>query len=647
MKRDYRISIDRDDLITPEETLLDSGSDLSDLERPISDLAFRIIWISFILLIGVILSFSFKISIVDHKSLSIVANQNRSANFQIPPPRGIILDRSGKPLTKNLPSFDLLVISKEIREHKEDYDVNLGKIAKALGLDRDILASQVADQMKSSSIFFIAKDLSKEQLLEINFLNPQGFYVIADTKRYYVDGSQFSQIIGYTGKVSKDDLARDSYYLSTDTIGRAGLEDEYEEYLRGEHGRVFFSGGASGDQKEALPGNNIVLNIDYDMQKVLYNSLFNILKPTSLDKAAAIVQNPQNGEVLALVSFPSFDNNLFRDGLSETEYKKLFDNSSKPLFNRVVSGVYNPGSTIKPFMGMAILQEGIFKISDTIKDCVSLTVPDSSGGDTGRTFKNWRVDLGQFNLRRAIADSCNIYFFIGGGGYGKISGLGVDRIANYLKNALADVVLGIDLPNEGKGFVPTPAWKETERGESWYPGDTYNISIGQGDLSVTPLWLNSYIAAIANGGTIYRPRIANRIVDGKNNTLKIFKTEVLKKLPFREDIIDEMRRDMEETVISGTAKLLQDIPVRVGAKTGTSEIVKGKRINSLFTAFAPLNNAEIVVTVLTEGSSSNEGYATRTVNEFMKWYFSKDNVLDVVPSISPAESPEPSISPAL
>ena len=373
--------------------------------------------------------------------------------------------------------------------------------------------------------------------------------------------------------------------------------------------------------KDPVQGNNLVLNIDYDLQKKLYNELYGVLTSAGLSRGAAVIQNPRNGAVLAMVSFPSFDNNIFIKGLSDSQFKNLFESNAKPLFNRVISGLYNPGSTIKPFMGMAALQEGIITSQDTIRDCVSLVVPNPFDKNSPYVFKNWRQDYGLFNLRRAIAQSCNVFFFAIGGGFGNISGLGAEKIAKYLSTGLANVKLGIDMPGEEYGFVPDPDWKLQTRGENWYQGDTYNISVGQGDLLVTPLWLNTYVSAIANGGTLYKPMVAQKTVDERNNDLEVFMQKALAKLPFKDDVIREMKSDMEETVISGTAGTLKDLPVRVGAKTGTAEVVKGKSINSLFTAFAPFENPELNITVLIEGSASNQGLAIRVAHNVLKWYF--------------------------
>src|SRR3989344_6163669 len=618
-KKEYKISVSNDDWVTPEETLLDSGSKHSDMEQPISSSIFSFVFVSMSVLMILIVVMTARLDVVRYGYFANVSMQNSTANFFIPPPRGLIFDRNETPLVKNLPSFDILVISRELKENPEQTVQSIGKIAEILKVSEAELQDSIFSQMKQNSVFFVAKDLSKEQLLTFDILSPKGFYVVPNVKRNYIDGHQFSRIIGYVGKVSRDDL-EDKYYKSTDSIGRLGLESSYEDYLRGEHGKIFFSHeGERSENIDPIAGKNLVLNIDFDLQKKLYSEMFEVLKSSGLDKGAAVIQNPKNGEVLALVSFPDYDNNQFISGLSEKEFDRLFKNKSRPLFDRAISGLYNPGSTIKPYYGMAILEENIFTPQDTIRDCVNITLPNPYDPSSPAVFNNWRIDLGLFNLRRAIANSCNIYFFIGGGGFKSIKGLGVEKIKKYLHLGLADSKLGIDLPSEEKGFIPDPEWKLRERGENWYQGDTYNISIGQGDLLVTPLWINGYVSAIANGGTIYKPSIVKKVTDQNKNTIVSFEPQELTKLPFKKENINEVRSDMEETVLSGTAQLFKTLPVRMGAKTGTTEVIKGARVNSLFTAFAPFENPELTMTVLVEGSASNQGLAIRTAYNVLKW----------------------------
>ncbi len=624
LKREYKISVNNDDWMAPEETLMDASSDHSDLEMPIAGSVFQLFFIAGLAAFLVIFAATFKIAANDHEYYANIAVQNRSVNYLIPPPRGIIYDREGVPLVKNDPSFDLLLVNREFDLKDFKAKGQLNKLSGILNIRSDVLEKNISDGLKSNSIFFLATDLSKDQVLAVKYLEPIGMHIVPDTKRNYIDGAKFSQVIGYVSKVSKDDL-EDPYYQTTDTIGRLGIEYQYEKYLRGDHGRIFFgSETALGSNLDPKIGNSIALTIDADLQKKLYAELQAVTASAGLTRAAAIIQNPQNGEVLAMVSLPSFDNNEFTKGLSEESYKRLFENKARPLFNRVIAGLYHPGSTIKPLIGMMALQERIVAPQDTIKDCVQLTVPNTYNNSVTYVFKNWREELGLFNLRKAIANSCNVYFYTIGGGFGKIAGLGIQRISNYLSAVLAGSKLGIDIPGETSGFVPTPDWKEKETGEPWYQGDTYNVSIGQGDLIVTPLWLNSYISAIANGGTMYQPKLVNKILDSRQNIVEDFKTKPIAKIPFRPEVIKEVKSDMEETIISGTAQIFQDLPVRAGAKTGTAEVAKGKTINSLFTIFAPADHPEIAMTVLVEGSATNQGLAIRTAHNVLKWYFGEN-----------------------
>ncbi len=621
MSREYRVSI-QDDVLTPEETLFDAGSEFSDLERPIPPRVFKITFWGIALLLVVLLGASAKFSLFDHSGYAALALQNRSSNFSVPAPRGIITDSQGQPLVRNVPSFDLLAVSKEVKPLIKQPD-KLRPLAQALGTTTDELVTRISTQSNGASVFSLATDMPKDQVLAVQYADTAGMYVVPDAQRSYIDGPIFSQLIGYIGKVNKDDLAKDPYYMLTDSRGRLGIESQYETYLRGDHGRIFFGDATDAANVDAVTGNTVQLNIDSELQRQLYTKAKAILAEAGLSRGAAIIQDPHTGAVLAMVSFPTYDNNDFVGGLSQQQYQSIFNNSARPLFNRVISGLYNPGSTVKPLMGLMGLEEKVITPNTSIQDCVSITIPNPYNPDVSYVFKNWRIDLGSFNLRRSIANSCNVFFFSIGGGFGKIVGLGAEKIVHYFSAVFADKVLGIDLPSEEHGFVPTPEWKESTRGEQWYQGDTYNISIGQGDLSVTPLWLNAYISAVANGGTLYQPQVASRIADVNGNTVKEFKPHVLGTMPFSAANLAEVKSDMEETVISGTAGILKDLPVQAAAKTGTAEVVKGKSINSLFTVFAPAQNPQVAMTVLVEGSASNQGYAIRIAHEVLKWYFTR------------------------
>ncbi|MDP2647661.1 MAG: penicillin-binding transpeptidase domain-containing protein, partial [Candidatus Yanofskybacteria bacterium] len=487
--KDYRVPITNDDWVAPEETLMDSSSNYSDLEQPISNSVFRFGNLTMAILAMVLVAYAFHMSIVRFDYFYALAYQNKTVNFAISPPRGIIFDYKGDPLVQNLPSFDLLVVSRELSEAVNEREVKAREVARVLGAAEGEFWESLQTNAEKNAVFFAGIDLTKDQVLKIKQNNPAGFYLITSTKRAYLHGQEFSTLVGYTGKVNKKDISDDTYYLPSDTIGRLGLESSYEDVLRGTHGTIFFTDESDEFEKnvDPAPGNNIVLNVRSEMQLQLWKEMNLVLRGAGLTNGAAIVQDPRSGAVLAMASFPSYDNNIFTKELSQDTYARLFESRTRPLFNRVIGGLYNPGSTIKPFIALTALEEKIMGPEDTIQDCVSITIPNPANPGDPYVFKNWRIELGQFNIRRAIANSCNVYFYTVAGGFGNIAGLGINRIADYLKKGLAHIELGIDLPGEKNGFVPTPEWKQKTKKEGWYQGDTYNVSIGQGDLLVTPL----------------------------------------------------------------------------------------------------------------------------------------------------------------
>lgn len=631
-KKHYDITPDRNEWVAPEETLVDAGSAVGDIELPVSDGIFRGATVLMVVLMVILGGAVVRLTLLRHTDFAELALRNRTINVSVPPPRGLILDRNGIPLVQNVPSFDLLVVSRQVRRAVDGTFPDLIALAQALNQAPEPMALVLADGVRTNAVFFLATDLSRSQVLALRSTLPPGFSIITSTKRQYVSGGQFSTIIGYVGKVNTTDMARDPYYLPSDTVGRLGVEASYEEILRGDHGQLVFEVRTGMQSQMPTDGDNVVLTVDADIQKALFSSLWDMLREAGLSEAAAVVQNPRDGAVLGMVSFPTYDNNVFTGQLSQEDFQRLFLSSQRPLFNRAIAGTYNPGSTIKPLIGMMALQEDLVGPHQIlVNDCVNLVVPNPADPEHPYIFNNWRADTGSFDLFRAIAQSCNVYFFTLGGGHGSFSGLGVQRIDDYLKKSFADILLRIDLPGEDAGFVPTPEWKYAEKKEPWYQGDTYNISIGQGDLSVTPLWLNAYTAAIANGGTVWQPRVASRIVDDQRSTVSTIPAQALGTLPFDAHVIGTMQAAMRETVRSGTAKILQDVGVAVAAKTGTAEVVKGQRINSFLTVFAPADNPQIALTVLIEGSASNQGYALRAARQFLQWYFS--------PKLSPTPLP--------
>ena len=636
-----------DDWTEPEQTLVDATGTLADMERPVPDGLFRAGTYLVVAVMACLVTVTGFLAVRDHDRLAALSEANRTISVAVPPPRGLILDRNGTHLVENAPSFDLLVISRQVERSSDGTFPGVPVLADALGIDAEELTFELAQSVRRNAVFFLATDITKDQALTLTGILPSGFSIITSTKRDYLDGERFSAVIGYVGKVSPADIAGDDYYLPSDTIGRAGVEASYEPILRGVHGELAFR-IAEPSEQAARQGLSVVLHLDADAQRALYDTTADVLREGGLSRAAAVVQDPRTGGIISLVSFPSYDNGVFTRRLGQEQFEYLFENEQRPLFNRVIGGRYNPGSTIKPFIGMAALQDGVVRPGTAIPDCNAISIPNPSDPSDPYVFRNWRPEAGSFDLYRAIADSCNIYFFTVGGGFGTIDGLGVGAIVRYLRQAGADMPTGVDLPGEDAGFVPDPDWKWYERKEPWYQGDTYNISIGQGDLLVTPLWVNAYVSAISNGGTLYRPQVAARIINDQGQSVERLDAVPIAELPFDAEVIRTMQRAMRRTVEDGTARILNTLPVSVAAKTGTAEVVKGQRVNSLLTLYAPADNPAIAMTVLVEGTTSeNQGYAIRIANTFLRWYFTRTPGASPVPvpSVSPVSTPSPAPSP--
>ncbi|HXV26609.1 MAG TPA: penicillin-binding transpeptidase domain-containing protein [Candidatus Paceibacterota bacterium] len=642
-RRTYAVAPRSDEWIGPEDTLVDAASDFADLEAPVPEGTFRAAGVLLAVLFAVVGAMSGDIMVRQHGRMALLAEANRTVTVAVPPPRGLILDRNGVHLVENVPSFDLLAISRQVVRGPDGGYPAARRLSGVLGIPADSLNGLIADNISRNAVFFLESDLEKEQALALTRDMPEGFYLITSTKRDYRDGEQFSSVIGYVGRVSPEDMVRDDYYLPSDTVGRAGIEAAYEEVIRGSHGTLSFVADAH-EQRAAGQGATLMLNIDAQAQKALFNALFTVLRESGLGEAAAVVQDPASGAVLAMVSFPTYDNNVFNKRLSPEQFSALFENPRRPLFNRVIGGRYNPGSTIKPFIGMTALQEGVVTPGTTVPDCNAISIPNPANPSDPYVFRNWRPEAGSFDLFRAVADSCNIYFFSVGGGHGSIGGLGIGRIVDYLRRGFADSRTGVDLPGEETGFVPDPDWKWVNRKEPWYQGDTYNVSIGQGDLLLTPLWLNTYVSAIANGGTLWSPRLGQRILDDQQRTLHTYDPQALGQLPFDAGHVRTMQQAMRRTVTSGTARILQNLPVTAAAKTGTAEVIKGERINSFLTVYAPAENPQVAMTVLVEGSPSNQGYAIRAAYDFLNWYFTRQLTPRAVPA-TPAPEPSMTVAP--
>ena len=377
------------------------------------------------------------------------------------------------------------------------------------------------------------------------------------------------------------------------------------------------------------------LAIDADLQRKTEAVVDNYLKKLNLHRASVIIMNPQTGEIMSLVSVPSYDNNLFAKGIKQVDYQKYLDDPEQPLFNRVISGEFPSGSTFKLVVSSAALQEKI------INETTSFV---STGGlHIGQwVFPDWKAGgHGVTNVRKAIAESVNTFFYYVGGGYQDFVGLGVDRLGKYAKLFGIGTKTGIDLPNESTGFVPTSDWKKATKGETWYIGDTYHFAIGQGDMLVTPLQVANFTATVANGGKLMEPHLVSAILDSNNNVVSNIEPKII-----RQNFIDAanlqiVREGMRQTVMAGSARSLQAVPVPMAGKTGTAQWSSKKAPHAWFTGFAPFDNPQVVITVMVEEGREGSTVSVPIAKEIMQWYFGgRDHPTTTLPVLPAATSTE-------
>jgi penicillin-binding protein 2 len=517
----YKVKRKFSEDIEPEEILMDSRrlkesseGEREKLEKPIKENILKIFLISIIVILATLLFKSFHLQIIKGNYWQGLADENRIRSYPIGPLRGIIYDKNKIPLAVNVPKLDLAVIPADLVKNK-DFSIIVERLAQSLEKTKQDIEGKIKENSELPYPIIIEEDIPTEKafLLESEFSNVPEISIKKDSRRQYNDGPIFSHVLGYMAKADEEEVKQKNYFID-DYIGRNGIEFIYEGLLRGLYGEELVETDNLGRKqktlaiKEPVIGKDITLSIDAELQKEIYNALKAKLNTLYTSKAAAIAINPQNGKVLSLVSFPSFDNNEFVKGLTPELFEKILENKNEPLFNRAIMGLYPPGSTIKPLLASAVLQEGIIDPNKQINCPGYISVIDKYNPNVVWTYNDWKAH-GPTDIIKAIAESCDVYFYTVGGGHGEIDGLGIENIEKYLKLFGWGQSLGIDLPGEKKGFIPSPSWKKEARNEDWYTGDTYNCSIGQGDITVTPLELTMAIAAIANGGKIFQPQLLN------------------------------------------------------------------------------------------------------------------------------------------
>lgn len=568
----------------------------------------------------------------------VMAEGNRQRIVPIPAERGSIFDSKRRPFTKNIPNFSLAITPQHLPRREEERGALVLRLADITGRDAKDLWQILEDYgAYGYESIIIQEHLDYETALSIQIAAADfpGIHIVRGSKREYLHDmptealyllatttQSLAHVIGYEGKLSREELDAlyAEGYLPSDLIGKTGVEKTYESYLRGTYGKKRIEVDALGREQSILaeiapiPGYDISLSIDAAVQGTLEALLQQTLRRNGKRRAAAVAMDPNTGEVLALVSLPAYDNNLFSSGISSEAFAALRDQTDRPLFARAIGGMYPSGSTIKPAIAAAALAEGIIAPASVFLSTGGLRVGEWF-------FPDWKpAGHGWTDVISSIANSVNTFYYYIGGGYEKVQGLGVGRITDYLSRFGFGNELGIDAQGESSGFLPSESWKREAKGEAWYIGDTYNLSIGQGDLLVTPLQIAAMTAVVANGGTLYRPHVVRGLTNQLDQTETPVQPTVIRESVIPDAHLAIVRQGMRACVTRGSCRLLNDLPITVAGKTGTAEWREDRETHGWFTSFAPAENPKIVLTILVEEGGEGSGIAAPIARYFYLWW---------------------------
>ncbi|HKG56493.1 MAG TPA: penicillin-binding protein 2 [Candidatus Limnocylindrales bacterium] len=597
--------------------------------------------VAVVLAIGGLTARLFYLQIARGVEYSSLAATNRAVLQAIPSSRGLIYDRQGRLLVTNVPSFSVKIRPADLPFSRRAEVV--GRVASLVAMDAaDINEAIDANPGSRFDLVRIAQDVPRAtaDLILESRLDLPGVEVVVETRREYADGPLLSQILGYTGPINSDQLEtqKDDGYLPDDLIGKAGVEAIYEKELRGVYGAQSVERNASGRKiqvlqnvRDAQGGDSLRLTIDTTQQKLAEKALLWGVKAAGLKRGVVMAMNPQTGEILALVSLPTYDNNAFARGISATAYQRLLNNPNKPLINHAVAAHYPPGSTYKLVTGTGGLADR--KITPTTR---LITRGFLTLGST--RFYDWnRRGFGACNIRCGFGHSSDTFFF-------QVAGmLGIDRLAYWARQYGFGQRTGIDLPYEARGIVPSNQWKLDAMGLPIYPGEVYQAGIGQGYDVVTPIQLINAYAALANGGKLFQPQIVREVVGPDGTVVRRFKPKLLHELKVPKDVLAEMRRAGRNTVLLRHTYNLVDLPVIVAGKSGTAEFGRRDRqgrlpFHSWFVGFVPKNprlqagdpsgfkavsrtDSELVVLAFAYDSRTKGNAATEIVKYFMQLHF--------------------------
>ncbi|EKD24261.1 MAG: hypothetical protein ACD_81C00067G0006 [uncultured bacterium] len=611
------------ELFLEESVLDDMASSMDCVEMPLSKGVFTLVAVATTVIACIVFGKVFFLGVNAGGFYKDRAIANVSDITVKPAERGVFFDRFGTPLVRNIPTFRaVLSLSNFFKKDIQAQEKEIEELARIITINKDemrALLSRVNLERQSSIV--VARDLTIEQVAAIKNIALDDVNIENDFKRQYEEPGMFSHVTGYVGLVSGDDMEEDASLLLNDLIGKSGLELQYNNDLRGKNGALIDYRNAKneslGQKTEVAPehGNNAHLTIDGDLQTYFYRRLKEQLENMGRTAGAGIVMDPDTGEVLAMVSLPTFDNNRIT--------KEDLTNTNRPLFNRVVSGLYNPASTIKPLVATAALQEGVMSTDKSVFSKGYIEIPNPYHPDQPSRFVDWKAH-GWVNVYSALARSSNVYFYAAGGGFEDVKGLGIERLRKYWHTFGLDEKTNIDMPGEKVGFLPSIEEKEERTGLPWRVGDTYNISIGQGDLTMTPIELINYISSIATRGIMYQPFVMKKLVDEKGAVIREQQPQVLRDISSLKSSMDEVEKGMIETTQKdyGTAKLLKNLPFVVAGKTGSAQVSMKQKTNAFFTGYGPIGaEKRIAVLVLIEDAREGGSNSVPVAYDVFKWYY--------------------------
>ncbi|MGD1994226.1 MAG: penicillin-binding protein 2 [Anaerolineae bacterium] len=624
----------------------------------------RLILISllFLALLGILAQRLHRLQVVEAQIWGERAEEQRAELVRVPADRGIVYSRNGELMVRNVPAFRVVVVPALLPDEEDEPEEREAVLRRVSGLisrpyeEVEEIVARVSDPELPSyapyEALTIARQIDRQLAMMISEegLTLPGIQVEVYPRRQYPYGSLVAQLVGYLGAIPEEleeEYVQADYDPATDQVGYAGVEASMEEWLRGTPGERYQEEDVLGrpvriigEEIPAVPGHNIHLTIDLALQQVTQDALAGALEQLGLRHGVAIAMDPQTGAILSMVSLPTYDNNLFAQGISMADLERLYEDPHRPLLNHAISDNLPPGSIFKIVPAAGALEEGVLTAGTRINCPGEIEVPNRYAPNDpalAQPFYCWnRSGHGNLDVVGGLAQSCDIFFYNVGGGYEEteFEGLGPEKLADYARIFGLGGLTGIELPGESAGLVPDPTWKRRTLGENWSTGDTYNYSIGQGFLQVTPLQMLNIMATTANGGTLYQPQIVHHITDAEGEVVQPFRPVVNRTLPVSDESWDLIHEGLIGAVEYGTAPLAQVEGVRVAGKTGTAQFCDDiarqtgicragfdQPTHAWFMAYAPAEAPEIAVIVFIYNGGEGSQVAVPVTQDILDWYF--------------------------